>query len=120
MNVATLDIHDWNEFSNTVKPSSAGTLSHVRPKLPRGSHFPAAFGVHRHTSTRILHGRREQSGYLGLRNTSDRFLCRILRIHVPTLHSLGEINSKSASAILFLSFGNTAELRLGLYSLYEN
>ena len=119
MNVATLDIHDWNEFSNTVKPSSAGALSYVRPKLPRGSHFPAALGVHGHTSTRIFHGRGEQSGYLVLRNTSDRFLRCILRIHVPTLHSFSEINAESVRYSV-LSFGNTAELRLAMCSLYRS
>jgi len=94
VNVASLDIRDWNEFSSKVQPQSPSTLSHLRPKLPRWSDILAATGVHGHTSTRVLHGRGEQPSHLIFRNTIDRFFCNILRIHVSTLYSFGKMNAK--------------------------
>ena len=65
MNVATLDIHDYDE-RYAPKPSNAGTLSHVGLKLPRWGHIPAALGVHRHTPTRVFHGSGKQPSYFVL------------------------------------------------------
>jgi hypothetical protein len=94
VNVASLDICDGDEFFSAVQPQSAGALSHVWLELHRRGYIPAALGFHGHTSTWLLHGSGEQSSYSILGDSPDRFLCTILRVYVPTLHSLCEIKSE--------------------------